>query len=59
MNGIVEQAEAFWEMAASKYCTLHRTLPLSWPNAFRGLRYFPLTDPLAFFVGRKERRKMR
>jgi len=59
VNGIVEHAEEFWEMSASKYCALHRTLPLNWPKAFRGLRYFPLTDPLAFLVGRKERRKMR
>jgi|SRR6267142_2800777 len=59
VNGIVEQAEEFWEVAASKYCALHRTLPLNWPRAFRGLRYFPLADPLAFFIGRKERRRMR
>jgi LmbE family N-acetylglucosaminyl deacetylase len=58
-NGIVEQAEEFWEMAAAKYCALHRALPVNRPETFRGLRNFPLTDPLAFFVGAKERRKLR
>ena len=59
MNGMVEQSEDFWEMSSRKYTALHRAPPQNWPNAFRGLRYFPLTDPLAFFVGRKERRMVR
>jgi LmbE family N-acetylglucosaminyl deacetylase len=58
-NGIAGHAEEFWEMAAGKYCALHRALSLSRPTKFRGLRYFPLTDPLAFFAGRTERRNMR
>jgi hypothetical protein len=29
-----------------------------WPQVFRGLRYFPLSDPLAYLAGMTERRKI-
>jgi LmbE family N-acetylglucosaminyl deacetylase len=59
LHGIAKHAEEFWEMPASRYVALHSVPPLQWPNAFRGLRNFPITDPLAYLVGRNARRKMR
>lgn len=58
-HGISLQAEEFWDMSASRYIRLHRDFPIHRPYAFRGLRYFPLTDPLAYLVGRQERRALR
>jgi LmbE family N-acetylglucosaminyl deacetylase len=58
LYGVADQAEAFWEMPASQYTALHRAPPRDWPTVFRGLRDFPLTDPLAYLVGRTERRRM-
>jgi N-acetylglucosamine malate deacetylase 1 len=51
-------AEAFWEMPVARYWELHGPPPGSWPNAFRGLRHFPLTDPLAYLAGGAERRRL-
>jgi LmbE family N-acetylglucosaminyl deacetylase len=47
--------ESFWEMPASRYAWLHREPPESWASSFRGLRFFPLSDPLAYIMGRKAR----
>lgn len=58
LHGISAHAEEFWEMPASGYIALHGTPPQQWPDAFRGLRNFPLTDPLAYLVGRRERRRI-
>jgi LmbE family N-acetylglucosaminyl deacetylase len=59
LHGITGQAEEFWEMSVGRYVALHCSPPAQWPRAFRGVRSFPLTDPLAYVVGRRERRKIR
>jgi LmbE family N-acetylglucosaminyl deacetylase len=53
---LAEQAEEFWELSAGQYVDLHRTSPRDWPRAFRGLRNFAFTDPLAYLVGARQRR---
>jgi LmbE family N-acetylglucosaminyl deacetylase len=58
LHGIAGQAEEFWEMTGKRFIALHRTPPPQWPNAFRGLRYLPFSDPLAYLVGRKERLRL-
>jgi LmbE family N-acetylglucosaminyl deacetylase len=58
-HGMALQAEEFWEMPARRYIRLHRVFPSHHPQAFRGMRPFPLTDPLAYLVGRRERRAIR
>jgi LmbE family N-acetylglucosaminyl deacetylase len=50
--------ESFWQLEAGRYIALHREPPASWPVAFRGLRHFPLTDPLAWFKGGAARRRL-
>ncbi len=55
---IAGQAEEFWELSAQRYVALHRESPARWPNVFRGLRRFPLTDPLAYLAGMRERRRL-
>lgn len=57
-HGISLQAEEFWEMTVARYIRLHREFPLHRPYAFRGLRHFPLTDPLAYLIGGRERRAL-
>jgi LmbE family N-acetylglucosaminyl deacetylase len=56
--GIEGRAEVFWEVSASTYVALHRESPEGWPDAFRGLRDFPLTDPLAYLRGFREQRRL-
>jgi LmbE family N-acetylglucosaminyl deacetylase len=58
LYGTATHAEEFWEMSAARYIGLHETAPEQWPHAFRGIRHFPLTDPLAYLVGLKERHKV-
>jgi LmbE family N-acetylglucosaminyl deacetylase len=58
-HGIAGVAEEFWELSAQRYIDLHHAPPAAWPKVFRGLRYFPLTDPLAYLAGLGERRRMR
>ena len=58
-HAIRQSAEEFWEMTAQRYIKLHCEPSAAWPDAFRGLRPFPLTDPLAYVVGRAERRRLR
>ncbi|MEO9214694.1 MAG: hypothetical protein ABI227_03460, partial [Rhodanobacter sp.] len=58
-HGLSGHAEEFWEMPASQYIALHDITPQQWPSVFRGLRYFPLTDPFAYLAGQRERRRMR
>jgi LmbE family N-acetylglucosaminyl deacetylase len=52
---IAGQAEEFWELSPRRYVTLHSELPALWADVFRGLRPFPLTDPLAYLAGTRER----
>lgn len=51
-------AEEFWELPTAAYVRLHRDAPAGWRDHFRGLRNFPLTDPLAWMVGRAARRRL-
>jgi N-acetylglucosamine malate deacetylase 1 len=57
-HGIDGQAEEFCELTSQRYVTLHSQPPAQWPQVFRGLRYFPLSDPLAYLAGNAERRKI-
>jgi LmbE family N-acetylglucosaminyl deacetylase len=59
LHGYAKHAEEFWEVPARHYIALHGATPLEWPAVFRGLRNFSLTDPLAYFLGRAERRRLR
>ena len=58
-HGIASAAEEFWEMPAAQYIRLHRPAPAVHATGFRGLRNFPLSDPLAYLVGRQKRRALR
>ena len=53
-------AEEFWELSPQAYGKLHaEPPPRSLLDTFRGLRRLAVTDPLAFVVGRGERRRLR
>jgi LmbE family N-acetylglucosaminyl deacetylase len=58
LHRIRGQAEELWELPAARYVALHREPPVSWPEVFRGLRNFSLTDPLAYLAGLRERRRI-
>jgi LmbE family N-acetylglucosaminyl deacetylase len=58
-HGIRGEAEVFWELPAQRYAALHGYSPDQWPARYRGLRHFPLTDPLAFMAGACERREIK
>jgi len=53
------EVEEFWELPAARYASLHLDTPEQWPDAFRGLRNFALSDPFAYLVGQRERRRLR
>jgi LmbE family N-acetylglucosaminyl deacetylase len=57
LHGFESAAEEFWQMPAASYVSLHAQPPRDWPRDYRGLRNFPLTDPLAYWVGREARRR--
>jgi LmbE family N-acetylglucosaminyl deacetylase len=59
LHGFAKHAEEFWEVPVSRYIALHGATPQEWPAVFRGLRNFSLSDPLAYLVGRAERRRLR
>ncbi len=59
LHGLGESVEEFWEVSSGQYVALHSAPPRDWPPAFRGLRNFALSDPLAYLVGRAERRRLR
>lgn len=59
LHGMRGAAEEFWELGVDDYIGLHRDPPAQWRDAYRGMRYFPLTDPLAWLVGAADRRKLR
>ena len=54
--GLPGLAEELWEMDAGTYARIH-TAPGD-EHAFRGIRPFALTDPLAYLVGRRARRAL-
>ena len=49
--------EEFWELDVERYSRLHCTISND-REGFRGLRYDPWTDPLAYFFGRSARRRL-
>lgn len=51
-------AEELWELDADRFVALHATPEESWPDVFRGIRYGPWTDPLAYLRGTRERRRL-
>jgi LmbE family N-acetylglucosaminyl deacetylase len=59
LHRIAGRAEEFWELSAQRYAAVHAQSPAHWSRIFRGLRAFPLSDPLAYLVGIKERRRIR
>jgi len=58
LHRISGHAEELWELPAACYVGLHCESPALWPEVFRGLRSFPLTDPLAYLAGMRERRRI-
>jgi LmbE family N-acetylglucosaminyl deacetylase len=59
LHGVRGEVEEFWELPAAHYASLHLDTPEQWPDAFRGLRNFALSDPFAYLVGQRERRRLR
>lgn len=51
-------AEEFWEMTVNDYRELHRESADRWRGRFRGFRYLAASDPAAYLVGRRERRRL-
>jgi len=58
LYGLNRQAEEFWELSAEQYAMLHRDLNGWSQEAFRGLRFYPFSDPLAYLRGQAERRRL-
>ena len=50
--------EEFWEVSADQYAELHRGPAGAWLGKFRGVRRFAWTDPLAYWLGNGERRRL-
>jgi LmbE family N-acetylglucosaminyl deacetylase len=59
LHRLHDAVEEFWEMPTTRYVELHREAPSRWRDSYRGLRNFPLTDPLAWLVGGTHRRALR
>jgi LmbE family N-acetylglucosaminyl deacetylase len=59
LHGLRGAVEEFWELPVDNYVELHSDPPAQWHDGYRGLRPFPLTDPLAWLVGTAARRKLR
>jgi len=55
MRGPVEE---FWELTAQQYAELHCGSSVEWLGKFRGVRRFAWTDPLAYWLGNAERRRL-
>jgi LmbE family N-acetylglucosaminyl deacetylase len=58
LYGLKRQAEEFWELPAEQYAMLHMDLSGWSGDIFRGLRFYPFSDPLAYLWGRAERRRL-
>jgi LmbE family N-acetylglucosaminyl deacetylase len=58
LYGLKRQAEEFWELPAERYAMLHLDLSGWSGETFRGLRFYPFSDPLAYLRGRAERRRL-
>jgi LmbE family N-acetylglucosaminyl deacetylase len=58
--GLSRQGEEFWQMPAAHYCRLHDDEPEHWTHAcFRGIRYSPFSDPLAYISGLRARYRLK
>jgi LmbE family N-acetylglucosaminyl deacetylase len=58
LYGLRRQAEEFCELSIEQYAGLHADLSGWSGERFRGLRFYPFSDPLAYLRGRAERRRM-
>jgi LmbE family N-acetylglucosaminyl deacetylase len=58
LYGLKRQAEEFWELSIKQYAALHADLNGWSGDIFRGLRFYPFSDPLAYLRGRAERRRV-
>lgn len=59
--GCEQSAEEFWQLSPHHYTQLHHYTLTHWPVdlfRFRGIRFYPLTDPLAYVQGRTERKQL-
>jgi LmbE family N-acetylglucosaminyl deacetylase len=54
--GYPYSGEVFWQMPVESYIWLHEETPETWTDEFRGLRPGPLSDPLAYLTGSRQRR---
>lgn len=60
LYGFSHPAEAFWQLTVEQFRRLHHEVPARpLVESFRGLRYDAWSDPLAYGVGRGERRRLR
>jgi LmbE family N-acetylglucosaminyl deacetylase len=50
--------EEFWELTTRQYAALHCGSSVEWLGKFRGIRRFAWTDPLAYWFGNAERRRL-
>jgi LmbE family N-acetylglucosaminyl deacetylase len=57
-HGVCGLVEEFWEVTAAQYAELHRGRCDEWLGKFRGVRRFAWTDPLAYWLGNAERRRL-
>jgi LmbE family N-acetylglucosaminyl deacetylase len=51
--------EEFWALTVAQYAALHRGQSVEWLGKFRGVRQFAWTDPLAYWLGNSERKRLR
>ena len=58
-HGVPGPVVEFWEVDAEQYAKLHRGHCDEWLGKFRGMRRFAWTDPLAYWLGNAERRRLR
>jgi LmbE family N-acetylglucosaminyl deacetylase len=56
--GLRWQAEEFWELSADQYHALHPALAPWSSGIFRGMRFYPWSDPFAYLIGLAERRRV-
>jgi LmbE family N-acetylglucosaminyl deacetylase len=57
-HGVPGDVEEFWELTAEQYAELHGGRCDEWLGKFRGVRRFAWTDPLAYWFGNAERRRL-
>ena len=57
-HGVRGPVEEFWEVTLEQYTEVHRGRCDEWLGKFRGVRRFAWTDPLAYWLGNAERRRL-